>query len=297
MTITNKRMNSAQFVSEYESVLKCPICNSNMNVIELKSLICEKRHTFDFTKQGYINLMTHSIKTKYDKELFEARRKLMSDVGFFEPVVVEIIKVIQNQVQLNSDKLFILDTGCGEGSHLASICDNLNKPAVGVGIDIAKEGIIVASKNYQNQIWAVADLAQSPFKNQQFDVILNILSPSNYSEFTRLLKDDGVVIKIVPQSGYLKELRKAFYEDSEKQTYSNIETVEHFDDNFRLVNTSRITYTVNLDIPTLHSLIKMTPLTWSLTEETIQSFIATEPSEITVDLDILIGMKKTHSES
>lgn len=292
-------MSSAQFVSEYESILKCPICGSNMNVMELKSLICEKRHTFDFTKQGYINLMTHSIKTKYDKELFEARRELMGDIRFFEPVVAEISKEIQKQVGLNSNKLFILDTGCGEGSHLASICDNLNMPVpvVGVGIDIAKEGIIVAAKNYSNQIWAVADLAHSPFKDKQFDVILNILSPSNYGEFTRLLKEDGLVIKVVPQSGYLKELREAFYENSEKQTYSNTETVEHFDDNFQLLKTSRVTYTVNLDIPTLHSLIKMTPLTWSQTEEKIQSFLATGPSEITVDLDILIGMKKIHSES
>ncbi len=36
---------------------------------------------------------------------------------------------------------------------------------------------MVAPKNYSNKIWVVADLANTPFKNKQFDVILIILSP------------------------------------------------------------------------------------------------------------------------
>ena len=287
-------MSCAKYVSENDYIFKCPLCGSNLSVMELKSLICQNRHTFDFTKQGYLNFMTHTVKTKYDRELFEARRSLMAEVGFFEPVVTEISKSIENHASLKQNKkLVVLDTGCGEGTHLASICAKINKPIVGIGIDIAKDGIIVAAKNYANQIWSVADLAQSPFNDHQFDVILNILSPSNYAEFSRLLKDDGVVIKIVPQSGYLKELREAFYEDSDKQTYSNKETVEHFEENFQLINRSRVTYSIHLDKVTLHALLKMTPLTWSLTEEKIQAYIATSSSVITVDLELLIGEKKS----
>lgn len=286
-------MSCAKFVSEYDYIFKCPLCGSNLSVMELKSLICQNRHTFDFTKQGYLNFMTHPVKTKYDKELFEARRNLMADVGFFEPVITEISKLIESHASSKrKENLVILDTGCGEGTHLASICAKTTKPIIGMGIDIAKDGIIVAAKNYSNQIWSVADLAQSPFNDHQFDVILNILSPSNYAEFTRLLKDDGIVIKIVPQSGYLKELREAFYEDSDKQTYSNKETVDHFEENFQLANISRVTYTIHLDKLTLHALLKMTPLTWSLTDEKIQAYLATSPSAITVDLELLIGIKK-----
>src|SRR5699024_1896748 len=104
---------------------------------------------------------------------------------------------------------------CGEGSHLSSICDtvslDLEVPVTGVGIDISKEGILAAAKNYSNKVWLVADLAKMPFQEEQFDIILNILSPSNYVEFNRLLKDDGLVIKIVPQTNYLKELREIVY--------------------------------------------------------------------------------------
>ncbi len=80
-------------------------------------------------------------------------------------------------------------------------------PVLGVGLDLAKAGIVSATKQEREAIWCVADLAAAPFRNRSFDAILNILSPSNYAEFERLLSDDGIVLKVIPKSGYLKELR------------------------------------------------------------------------------------------
>nr|WP_261383929.1 hypothetical protein [Bacillus licheniformis] len=37
------------------------------------------------------------------------------------------------------------------------------------------------------------------------------MSPSNYAEFERLLSDDGIVLKVIPRSGHLKELRRFLY--------------------------------------------------------------------------------------
>jgi 23S rRNA (guanine745-N1)-methyltransferase len=290
-----KKIMSAQYVSDFESMFKCPICDSSMKVFELKSLVCVNDHTFDFTKQGYINLLTHPLKTKYGKELFESRRNLIAESGFFEPLCEAIAETIKKQAVLKNEPLFILDSGCGEGSHLSNICDRVradfHETVTGVGIDISKEGIFVAAKNYSSKIWCVADLANTPFKEKQFNVILNILSPSNYAEFDRLLKDDGLVIKVVPQSGYLKELREFFYDKPEMQSYSNVETVDRFNENFHNVECSRIRYTMNLDNPFLHSLVQMTPLTWATTQERINSFLERDSAEITIDFDLLIGRK------
>ncbi len=291
----NKRIKSAKYVSNYESIFTCPICNSSMKVMEFKSLICSNHHTFDFAKQGYVNLTTHSVNTKYSKALFEARRKLITEAEFYKPLSEAVAKIINDHVGQTKEIISILDTGCGEGSHLSNICDivssNFFKNIVGVGIDISKEGIMVASKNYSNKIWAVADLAKTPFKDKQFDVILNILSPSNYAEFNRLLKSDGLVIKIAPQSGYLKELREHLFQKTEKQNYSNSETVERFNENFQFVESSRLSYTVNLNKSAIEWLVQMTPLTWSTTEEQVTSFLNKDSALITVDLDILIGKK------
>lgn len=289
----NKRIKSAKYVSNFESLFACPLCKTSMKVIDFKSLICLNHHTFDFAKQGYMNLMTHSVNTKYSKGLFEARRKLITESVFYKPLSHAIAKII-NEHQVNTEEIIsILDAGCGEGSHLSNICDIVRsdsvESAVGVGIDISKEGIMIASKNYSNKIWAVADLANTPFKNKQFDVILNILSPSNYAEFNRLLKSDGIVIKIVPQSGYLKELREHLFYKPEKQNYSNSEKVMRFKESFQFVESSRLSYTMNLNKSSIEWLIQMTPLTWSTTEERIRSFLNKNSAQISVDLDILIG--------
>ncbi|MEH7385089.1 methyltransferase domain-containing protein [Bacillus sp. JJ1521] len=278
----NRRIQSADYVSKFETMFACPICHSPMKVMEYKSLICSNLHTFDFTKQGYINFTTQSVNTKYSKELFDARRKLIIDNGFFEPLSNEISRIVS---QCLGDRITILDTGCGEGSHLFKICETVNKDVIGIGIDLSKEGIRAASKDYPNKIWAVADLANTPFQTAQFDVVLNILSPSNYVEFKRLLKKDGIVIKIVPQSGYLKELREEIFE---KRPYSNTNTVERFYENFRFVDQSRLTYTRKLNKSALEWLVQMTPMTWAKKDK-VTSFLNKESSQITVDFDIMIG--------
>ena len=60
---------------------------------------------------------------------------------------------------ITMDQPVILDTGCGEGSHLVKICEQLQN-ATGIGIDIAKEGIVSAAKFHREQIWCVGDLAK-----------------------------------------------------------------------------------------------------------------------------------------
>jgi 23S rRNA (guanine745-N1)-methyltransferase len=292
----NKLIKSTKYVSDFENIFACPICKSSMKVVKFKSLICSNHHTFDFAKQGYVNLTTRPVNTNYSKELFEARKKLITKAAFYNPLSHAIAKIIDAHFVKTKETISILDTGCGEGSQLSNIHDivssDFSKNVVGVGIDLSKEGIIVASKNYANKIWAVADLANTPFKNNQFDVILNILSPSNYAEFNRLLKPDCLVIKVVPQSGYLKELREHLYQETEKQNYSNLETVERFNENFQFVESFRLNYTTNLNKSSIEWLIQMTPLTWSTTEERIKSFLNKDSAQITVDLDILIGKNK-----
>jgi len=102
----------------------------------------------------------------------------------------------------------VADLGCGEGSHLQYISKEwAHTPWSGFGLDISKEAIALAAKKYANRIWLVGDLAHLPFAAQSFHVLLNILSPSNYREFKRIMVPCGIVIKVVPRSQYLKELR------------------------------------------------------------------------------------------
>ena len=117
-----------------------------------------------------------------------------------------------------------MDAGCGEGSHLANLVAALRPQApetIGVGLDIAKEGVRIAAREYPGLIWCVGDLTRSPLQSAQFAFILNVLSPANYAEFARLLHDDGILIKVFPAANYLQELRQALYQGTDKEEYDN----------------------------------------------------------------------------
>lgn len=290
----NKLTRRAEYIAHHASLLACPICSSPLVVQDLKSLMCTNRHTFDIAKQGYLNLLNQNNKTNYDKKLFEARRSVIADSGFFDQFNVALTETINEQTASNVE-LAIVDMGSGEGSHLANISNRLqshfNQSITGIGIDISKEGILEAARRYEESIWIVADLARTPLADEMCDVIINILSPSNYEEFKRVLKNDGVIIKVVPRESYLKELRHHFFKDSEKEAYSNMKVVDHFKEHFNVIKQESVHYTTTLDQSALTALVKMTPLTWNIADNEINDFLESGISEITVDLELLIGKK------
>lgn len=289
----SKKINSAKCVNENILAFKCPLCESEMRVVDLSSLICSNNHTFDFAKQGYVNLLTQQSNSQYSKELFEARQKIINDTDLYREMHRTISTVIKENLDPSKAPFLVVDLGCGEGSHLQRIIDEIESDVLtGVGLDIAKEGIVAAAKSYENPIWLVGDLAKSPLADHSFHVILNILSPSNYKEFKRMVVQDGLVIKVVPGAHYLKELREALFENNDKKEYKNDETVSLFKEHFKLIHNSKLNYTKILNKEELHHLVRMTPLSWSRDGARVEAFSNQDSAEITVDLEILVGVNK-----
>lgn len=293
-----KRIETAvKIIRDHSHLFMCPLCDAAMHVNDRKSLVCSNQHCFDLAKSGYINLISGSVRpTKYDKKMFQSRQAICES-GFFDQMIECVLQTVRDDIRNKNAKQYnILDAGCGEGSHLADLVKGLSLTTpcevMGVGLDISKEGCLLASRKYPGLIWCVADLARSPFMKRQFDVIVNILSPSNYMQFSRMLRDDGILIKIVPGSDYLKELRQAFYGQTARQTYSNEDVIRHFDLHFSTVVTRQIQYRKDLDQNSLQHLICMTPLSWGTAEENLQNALQSGMSSVTVDLNVLAGKKK-----
>ena len=278
MGLLSKRAQSIGQLQQTIQIFACPLCKQHMSMSDEGKMSCPSNHSFDVAKQGYIYLLSRPMQSMYSKELFESRHEVIHS-GLYDTMQQTIAG------EINMERPVLLDTGCGEGSHLHRICQQLDD-AVGVGVDIAKEGILAAAKFYNDEIWCVGDLANSPYNEASFDVILNILSPANYDEFKRLLKPNGKVIKVVPQENYLKELRVQAFEDSEKESYTNEQTVERFKASFAQVEVKRVTQTLPLEQNLVQKLLEMTPMGWHIEhKENI------ELQQITIDLDILIGME------
>lgn len=290
----NNKEKSAELFRKYEYVIRCPICHCPMEVIDLKSLACEKKHTFDFAKQGYVNMLTRSTNSHYNKNLFKTRRQVILESELYVPLHEKISEVMKENLNASNGVNMILDAGCGEGSHLQSILDNKceKETMLGMGFDISKEGIRMAASNFKESIWLVGDVANIPFATQSFHCLLNILSPANYKEFRRILVPNGLVVKVVPRTHYLKELREALFDDSDKKIYKNDEIVLLFKEHFTLVDVFQLCYTKELNQTELMNLAQMTPLTWNANKKKIERFTNQVFSEITIDLDILVGINK-----
>ncbi|WP_368653722.1 putative RNA methyltransferase [Ornithinibacillus sp. 4-3] len=285
--MSNKE-KSAKLVQKYEDKLRCPICEEQVQVVELRSLQCANNHSFDFAKQGYINMLMRSVKTPYDKALFASRQEVIRETNLYTKLHASVADILKTHL---TKEITILDAGCGEGSHLEQIMkkSDLNN-MLGIGIDIAKEGVLRAAKHYHHAIWLVGDLANAPLANQSCNAIINILSPANYQEFKRILSEEGIVVKVIPGKNYFRELREALYAD-DKQTYSNEDTVELFENQFQLIEHMHVQTTESISEQELEHLINMSPLAWNIEEGEKDQLRKHGIDQLTIDLEILVGKK------
>jgi 23S rRNA (guanine745-N1)-methyltransferase len=266
---------------------KCPVCGGPMHLKEY-GLSCSLKHSFDISENGYINLLTSSKRPVYPKELFEARHRVLSR-GLFDPLIDTLFFVLEKYIDKRNDA-FVLDAGCGEGSHLHALYRKTDEKSkiTFIGADISKEAIHLAAASAGNILWTVADLTRLPFTDESIDILFNILSPANYPEFERILSEDGIVIKVIPNPQYLKELREALYNQNR---YSGDRVAEYFSNHLKVIENRDIRYQFKVDEDLLPDFIRMTPLTWGTKVDEKLDPKDIRIKEITVDLSVLVGRK------
>lgn len=291
-TALSKKDLTRDLIRRNPSLLICPMCGGELLPTDSYALVCPDKHSFDISRQGYVNLLASPVKPDYGAELFEARWRVCRS-GFFDGLLDELRGiVIQTIPSEQHGRTVLLDAGCGEGSHLArltaGIGSDISKRIIGVGADISKDGVRIAAREYPGLLWCVADLARLPLADHSVDVVLNILSPANYAEFRRVLKPGGTLVKAVPGGGYLSELRQEFHPEKQNE-YSGERVKKLFKESFPLAETRHVLYTVNVEGETLRDLVDMTPLSWHVPEASRKAVIDRGSMDITAEFDILIA--------
>lgn len=272
-----------QFLLEYASAFQCPFCHTGFQLTDY-SFVCQKGHRFDLSKKGTIYFLKHVIQTEYTKEMFEPRGRMIAS-GMYRPVIDTIASWV-------AETGLLVDVGCGEGGFLNQLYQQgVERPSI--GFDLSKDGVYLATNQSVPAFWCTADLTNLPFKTGSITTILNIFSPSHYQEFQRILTPAGQVIKVVPQSGYLQELRAAFYPDNpDKQKYSNQAVIDKFTQELEVVNQQRISYEFVVPKDRRLDLLEMSPLEWGATSERKAILRETPLEKITIDVDVLHGKKR-----
>lgn len=270
-----------KFVSEHLDMFRCTVDGEPYDNVEGNTLVCAHNHRLDINKKGSLYFLNHAVNTEYDDAMLAARRRVLT-AGLFDGIVDAVA------AQLTADPQRIMDVGTGEGTPFARLLAKRGNIDTGIGFDISKAGVNLATQLDTDAFFAVADLANLPFNDNSFDSIVEFFSPSAYEEFKRVLAPEGTLVKVVPSSGYLHELREMLYPvDSPNHTYSNQKVVDRFLENYPDATQTEISYQWQIPADLYVDLLHMTPLHWGARPEAQAAAEATPLPAVTVNVVVL----------
>ena len=263
----------------------CPVC-SGVLTKSGSAYTCENRHSFDVSKYGYVNLLMSqqsSLKRHGDDKLMVQARRQFLEKGFYKPLSDKICRCVK---QLVADKGIIADVGCGEGYYTSAVSQSGDYNIC--GIDISKDALRYAPRSVHDGEFAVASAFNLPFGDNSVDCVLNVFAPSPYGEFSRVLKNDGVLIKAVPLEEHLWDLKCALY----KEPYKN-KPEKRDEELFELIDSHELKYKINLtDGSDIGNLFKMTPYYYKTGREDADRLLSLTDLETTVHFCVEIYKKR-----
>src|SRR5690625_7478542 len=97
-------------------------------------------------------MLTRPSNQHYDKNLFEARQKIILESNLYSSLHKKVSEIIGKQLDESHYPTIIFDAGRSEGTHSQKLINECRDRAITrTGLDIANKGDIMASKNYHNQ--------------------------------------------------------------------------------------------------------------------------------------------------
>lgn len=227
------------------SIFICPKCKSEL-FKKNNSLICRNNHCYDVSAKGYVYLLIHkSTANPGDNKDMVYARKTAMDNGYYDKLIYKIKSIIQEYSPET-----VLDLACGEGSLTQRLADDKYNM---IGIDISKFAITLASKNDKITNYAVASINNVPLKDKSIDLALNCFAPIDPDEIKRILKNEGVLIKVTPYEKHLLELKQTIY----PECYLN--KIKDIPEGFEPIKSEVVRDKILLKGEYLDAVIKMTP--------------------------------------
>lgn len=193
-------------------LLLCPNCGKPLKRFS-NTAVCENRHSFDYARQGYLNLLISQAGAHGDnKDMVKARTAFL-DTGaysFLKDAIAEEVK------EANVDVL--ADLGCGEGYYTSALAA-LEK----YGFDLSKDALKHASHDHQTQ-YVTASIFHLPMPDGCVDFALTCFAPFAREEVERILKKGGKFLFVTPGPDHLFELKELLYEHPYQNITEDLET-------------------------------------------------------------------------
>ncbi len=197
----------------------CPVCSQSLEK-DGGSLRCPGGHCFDIARGGWVNLLISKqsgSKRHGDDALMVRARSEFLGAGWYSPLLDSITSMISCRGgELSSGGCIrILDAGCGEGWYLAGLLQKLSQSGINaeaMGIDISRDAVKAAARRCPDASFAVAGVTALPAADESCDIVLSLFAPVCLSEFLRVLRPGGMLLRVHPLEKHLYALKEAVYD-------------------------------------------------------------------------------------
>lgn len=252
--------------------LICPVCGKPL-VRSGHSAVCENRHSFDYAKSGYLNLLLKaSGTTGDDKEMVNARTAFLN-TGSYEFLRNKLCTLIRKDG-------ILADLGCGEGYYTSAFpCSEK------YGFDLSKTALIHAANHDPSTQYVLASIFRLPLADHSVQTAVTCFAPAAVDEINRILKDDGIFIHVTPGPDHLYELKEILYEQVRLNPDKKLAKGLTYRD------TVMISGKFHADTDTLISLFRMTPYAWKTGKDGIDKLKHAGEADITAQFHIHIYTK------
>lgn len=270
------------------TLFHCPVCQSALTA-ESGRYYCDNGHSFDRAKEGYVNLLLANQKKSKEpgdnREMIRSRKAFLGQ-GYYQKLAEALVEVIETHS--NAPDLNLLDAGCGEGYYVNFLVEHYSEMTC-YGIDISKDAVRLAAKQYKNIEFAVASVAQLPIQDKSADFVLSIFSPRHLPEMSRIAKDDALLIVVTPGENHLEGLRAIIYD--EVQDYKALAD-DAYAPEFTLFDRQHIEYEIELDnAADIANLLQMTPFYWHVSQEKQAQLLQLERLSLSVSFVLTVWKK------
>lgn len=271
-------------------IFTCPVCGGSLTAWE-NSLRCEQRHTYDIARKGYVNfLLSQSSSAKRhgdDKLMVQARTRFL-DRGYYLPLREALLETVGKYA---GKGMRLADAGCGEGWYTDALERFLQEKGVDpvvCGLDISKEALIAGHRRNPRLHLAVASLFHLPLGDGEWDGVVNIFAPHAEEEFARVLREGGLLFRVIPLEEHLMGLKRAIYAQVRKNVVDSI-PLERFELLERVDVRGNIHVEGQEDI---QALFRMTPYYYKTGVEDQEKLLNLDELDTEVEFAILVYRKK-----
>lgn len=268
--------------------LVCPHCGEKMKCSDdEKHLLCdgERTHCFDFSSKGYVNLTNGKSNTGDSKEAVRSRTDFLN-CGYYAPIADRLVELMEKYKSCG----FVIDAGCGEGYYTQRIA---SAGYLTAGVDLSKFAVASTAsrmrcKVSEDTFACVASIFDMPFCDSSADAIVNIFAPCAFTEYLRILKDDGLLIIVSAGEDHLMGLKSVIYDN----VYKNDARTDLPDvDTMRLVDQAELKYSITVKgNENILNLFSMTPYYWRTSPSDFAKLRDIE--ELVTDVDVIFSIYK-----